>query len=200
MIEYPFPHIILDDFFNQKTLDDIVSEWPKTGWISKSSKTSVKKNISDKSKYGKQTLSFIKMLHSKEFISTLNNKFNKTLFCEDRLYGAGLHYIEKGGFLKIHTDFNWNVKLEKKRALNLIVFLNDWKPGDGGELELWDKDSMTVVKKIEPVMNRLVVFESSDRSLHGHPHPCNKERKSIATYYYENGVVENNHSTIYYDS
>ena len=38
--------------------------------------------------------------------------------------GAGPHQIERGGFLKVHADFNWYPKLRLDRRLNLLVYLN----------------------------------------------------------------------------
>ena len=73
-----------------------------------------------------------------------------------------------------------------RRALNLLLYLNaHWKPGDGGELELWAPDMSRCVRKVEPVFNRAVVFKTSLTSFHGHPEPLQaEERRSLAVYYY----------------
>jgi hypothetical protein len=106
--------------------------------------------------------------------------------------GGGTHQTKKGGFLKIHADFNWDPRLKLDRRLNLIFFLNhDWKPEYGGELELWNKEMTAKVKGYAPKAGRIVVFYTADDSHHGHPDPLtcpeNVTRKSLALYYYSNG-------------
>jgi Rps23 Pro-64 3,4-dihydroxylase Tpa1-like proline 4-hydroxylase len=109
--------------------------------------------------------------------------------------GGGLHQIVRGGFLKIHTDFNWHPKLKLDRRLNLLVYLNkDWREDYGGHLELWDRALKRAEKSILPVFNRTVVFSTTDFSYHGHPRPLrcpdSTTRKSISLYYYSNGRPE----------
>jgi Rps23 Pro-64 3,4-dihydroxylase Tpa1-like proline 4-hydroxylase len=75
------------------------------------------------------------------------------------------------------------------QAVNLIVFVNpDWLPEYGGHLELWASDASHKSVSIEPLFNRLVLFQSDRRTFHGHPEPlqCPEElfRTSIAAYYY----------------
>ena len=49
-------------------------------------------------------------------------------------------------------------------------------------------------KKILPVFNRCAIFSTTSVSFHGHPVPLacppERNRKSIATYYYTNGRPE----------
>jgi hypothetical protein len=64
---------------------------------------------------------------------------------------------------------------------------------------------MDLIGKFAPILNRCVIFETSEISFHGHPKPLNApegiNRKSIATYYYtvdrpaEQTAAE--HNTIY---
>ncbi|MEE9394563.1 MAG: 2OG-Fe(II) oxygenase, partial [Planctomycetota bacterium] len=120
--------------------------------------------------------------------------------------GGGPHRIEKGGFLKVHTDFNRHPKLRLYRRLNLLVYLNhDWPEEYGGHLELWDRDLSNCTSRILPTFNRTVVFETSDHSWHGHPHPLScpsdRSRQSIGFYYYtaakpEEGYEED-HPTVF---
>src|SRR5262249_10915505 len=94
------------------------------------------------------------------------------------------------------------------RRLNLLVYLNrDWNDEYGGHLELWDPSMTRCVHKILPVFNRCVVFSTTDRSYHGHPTPLacprDRNRKSIALYYYSNGRPQEerseSHSTLFRD-
>lgn len=105
------------------------------------------------------------------------------------LFGGGIHSVGAGGFLKIHADFNWHHKLNLYRRLNLLLYLNsDWQETWGGALELWDVDMASCRVSIPPLINRMVIFNTSDMSFHGHPDPLmcpeNRMRNSIALYYY----------------
>ena len=60
-----------------------------------------------------------------------------------------------------------------------------------------DKESKKIVEKIEPIVNKCVIFNTCKDSLHGHPEklntPENIDRESLAMYYYtknENGGVD----------
>lgn len=101
------------------------------------------------------------------------------------LYGGGMHMIPPGGVLDVHVDFNIHPTSVAYRRINCLVYLNDWHPGMGGELELRsERDEAHLV--VEPVFNRTVIFATSDHSWHGHPNPTADGfwRKSIACYYY----------------
>ena len=111
---------------------------------------------------------------------------------DPHLRGGGLHEIVRGGLLGIHADFNHNQRMDVWRWLNLLIYLNtEWDETWGGHLELWDREGKTCVKRIAPVFNRAVIFDTSNFSYHGHPHPLNcpedDSRKSLALYYYTVG-------------
>lgn len=100
-----------------------------------------------------------------------------------------MHSTTKGGFLKMHADFNWHKKLKLFRRLNLLLYLNkDWKEEWGGNLELSTKDIYNSNKSIIPIFNRMVIFTTDDKSFHGQPKelscPEQTWRNSIALYYY----------------
>ena len=97
---------------------------------------------------------------------------NRGLIPDPYFGGGGLHQIESGGFLKIHTDFNVHPKLKLDRRVNMLVYLNhDWRDEWGGHLELWNAAMTERRQKIAPLFNRTVVFSTTDSSFHGHPHP-----------------------------
>jgi hypothetical protein len=75
------------------------------------------------------------------------------------------------------------------RRLNVLVYLNKgWQPEWGGEFGAYDDKGETCVKKIAPLFNRFVAFDSHDFSFHGLPDPIafpeGELRKSILLYYY----------------
>lgn len=96
--------------------------------------------------------------------------------------GGGYHCIEPGGFLQMHTDFSISPRTGRYRRLNCLIYLNeDWQD-PGGHLQLWD-DAGPVVD-IAPEFNRMVVFQTSSRSWHGHPVPAARVRRSVAAYFF----------------
>jgi Rps23 Pro-64 3,4-dihydroxylase Tpa1-like proline 4-hydroxylase len=128
------------------------------------------------------------------------------LITDHTLNGGGLHQILRGGKLDIHADYNYHPITQLDRRLNVLVYLNEnWHPGWGGNLELWNKDMSSCEKSIEPFFNRVVIFSTNDDSFHGHPDPLEcpetESRKSIALYYYTNGRPESErsapHSTLF---
>lgn len=105
------------------------------------------------------------------------------------LYGGGLHVTEPGGFLGVHLDNERHPDTGLARRLNLIVYLTEgWRPEWGGELELHGAAADCEPKRIAPLFGRAVVFETSNRSYHGHPAPLRCPpgivRKSIAVFYW----------------
>ena len=103
--------------------------------------------------------------------------------------GGGLNITPKNGLLDIHVDGNFHDKTGAHRRLNAIVYLNkNWEKSWKGELGLYDKKGIKLIRSIEPIFNRLIIFQTNDYSFHGLPEPINfpenENRKSIILYYY----------------
>ena len=204
----PFPHIVLDNFFNTQYLNSVHSEFPD---LSKSKKTKNYININeiklannDFKKFPKKIKNIINFLNSKKFIKFLQNitSINENLIADTSLSGGGLHEIKKGGVLKIHTDFNRHPVLKLDRRINLLLYLNkEWKKKYGGNLEFWNQEMKQCKKRVLPIFNRMVIFSTTDFSNHGHPQPLNcskdKSRKSIAIYYFSKGRPKSEIKDIY---
>ena len=206
----PFPHIVIDNFLPEALLNTALSEFPQVDSIDwqRFNNSVEKKNASrDELQMGETIRILLYQLNSSTFI-----KFLETLTGIDGLIpdphfvGGGLHQIERGGFLKMHVDFNKHKTLKLDRRLNLLIYLNqDWQEEYGGNLELWDQDMTQCEKKILPIFNRCVIFSTTDFSYHGHPNPLTcpegQTRKSLALYYYSNGrpaeEVSGGHSTLF---
>ncbi|HZR85024.1 MAG TPA: 2OG-Fe(II) oxygenase [Candidatus Binatia bacterium] len=210
----PFPHAVIDGLFDDAVLERVRREF------STESPRSITERL-DRHVAGKRSLRdhpdhagfspFVRF-----FVSHLNSIFLlgflreltgiPDLISDPYLDGAGLHETFPGGWLDVHADFNFHGACFLDRRVNLLVYLNrGWREEWGGELELWDRDLAACAKRVAPVFNRTVVFNTSDVSFHGHPDPVRcppgESRKSIALYYFSNGRPEAErspwHSTIW---
>jgi Rps23 Pro-64 3,4-dihydroxylase Tpa1-like proline 4-hydroxylase len=200
----PFPHIVLDGLFEDATLQRVLDEFPKpdqTRWLRFDSPTEKKLGYyHEHSTITPAVRAFLDALNGFEMLLFLEALTGIEGLIPDPYFGGGgLHQIESGGFLKIHTDFNVHPKLKLDRRVNMLVYLNhDWQDEWGGHLELWNVSMTECRQKIAPLFNRTVVFSTTDTSFHGHPHPlatpAGITRKSVSLYYYTAGRPEEERS------
>lgn len=188
----PFPHIALDDLLPSRLLDEMVEEIQQleVDPLRDFYATHEKRSISDFQRLPPTTARLIWDFNSAPFLEFLERMTGiDGLIPDPYLEGGGIHQIGSGGYLKVHTDFNFHRKLRLHRRLNLLLYLNRaWEPEWGGALELWDSGMRKAEATYLPLFNRLVVFSTTDESYHGHPDPlaCPPDvtRNSIALYYY----------------
>jgi Rps23 Pro-64 3,4-dihydroxylase Tpa1-like proline 4-hydroxylase len=205
----PFPHTIIEEFLNPEVVQDVVTqvnqlrdENAQSIFINPTSPYEFNK-FAFESNYGDYLKQLFIELNSVEFIQYLENLTGiRNIITNDiTLRGAGVHRIKRGGYLQMHTDFNSYDKdgVRLDRRINLLIYLNpDWKEEYGGHLYLCDKEKRVRSKKILPILNRCVIFNTSNKSVHGHPEPLTTSansiyRHSIAVYYYtknENGELD----------
>ncbi len=192
----PFPHIVIDDALPTNVLDAVIAEFPapeEADWQTFDKQTEVKLALADTERMGPSTRHLLAEFNGQVFTEFLQQLTAIDHLVPDPHYdGGGLHQIRRGGFLKVHADFNKNKRLNLDRRLNVLLYLNrDWDPSFGGNLELWNPDMSAAVQSIAPIFNRMVVFATTDDALHGHPEPLtcppDRARRSMALYYYSNG-------------
>jgi hypothetical protein len=206
----PYPHIVLDNFFDPNLLENVLCEFPKPGeirWQRFDNKQEVKLASASEAAFGPVTRLLLYHLNSITFLEFLSNVTGiDNLIPDPRFEGGGLHQIVRGGKLGIHADFNKHGNYGLDRRLNLLIYLNkDWQEAYGGHLELWDSNMRGCEAKILPIFNRVMIFGTTDFTYHGHPNPLqcpeNMTRKSLALYYFSNGRPSNEitgeHSTIF---
>ena len=200
----PFPHVVIDDFLPPDVLDAVLGEFPAPeviDWQSFDTAREVKLALADAEQMGPATRHLLAEFNTAVFVDFLERLTGiESLIPDPHYVGGGLHQIRRGGFLKVHADFNKHTRLNLDRRLNGILYLNkDWEEEWGGHLQLWDKDMVRCEKKVLPVFNRFLVFATLDDANHGHPDPvlCPPERarRSMALYYYTNGRPEDEQSS-----
>jgi len=204
----PYPHIVIDDFFDERILETILAEFPNPrdkNWELHDVPQELKLQSKHERSIPLFTRQFLQSLNSASFLTFLEELTGiEKLIGDPRLEGGGLHQIPAGGKLAIHADFNKHLYYGLDRRLNLLVYLNkNWKDEYGGHFELWDREMTHMVRKVAPLFNRIVIFSTTQYSYHGHPEPlqCPRDvtRKSLALYYYTIGDVgtQSRHSTLF---
>jgi hypothetical protein len=189
----PFPHAVIEDFLPPEVCERLLAEFPVAGsneWLRFNRHHSLKLATRGETQFGDYTRSVLAHLNGAGSLNFLEGLTGiKRLIPDPYFEGGGLHQIERGGFLKIHADFNKHSRLDLDRRINLILYLNkDWREEYNGHLELWDRTMSRCVRKVLPEYNRCVIFNTTDTAYHGHPEqlacPEGMTRKSVALYYY----------------
>lgn len=192
----PFPYITVDGSFDPKTVEEIHGLFyslPDSYWQKNNDHGIEVKWRSDwKSEYDipEPAREIVRFFNSGPFLRALSSLTGISNLIPDPYYtGGGFNLIRNGGHLDVHVDGNWHDMMQVHRRLNLILYLNQgWRADWRGALNFYDQTAQHVVTSVQPIGNRLVIFETTDFSYHGHPEPvqCPEEegRSSIILYYY----------------
>ena len=198
----PFKHLVIDNFFTTKIANECLKNFPDTDsrtWLhSNDSDIEIKQRSNWESEFDipEGIINAIRIFNSSLFLKSISKRFNIHKILPDPYFtGGGLNLTQKNGLLDVHIDGNYHDASDLNRRLNAILFLNkNWKPEWKGELGLYDKKGIKCLKKIQPIFNRLFVFDTHDLSFHGLPDPLNfpknKPRRSIILYYYTKAMRE----------
>jgi len=188
----PFLHAVIDGYLTDEKVRAINAEWPED-WHKEDGKFN--------RKWSRDRLPPIAQAAADAVDIAMIERMTgiSDLFADPKLFGAGLHCIPPGGFLKMHVDFNRHPKGWHRRV-NVLIYLNEnWRDEWGGHLQLGLGND---AKLIAPIAGRCVIFETNEQSWHGHPVPLacpdNVQRRSLALYYYTAEPPQGEaHSTIY---
>jgi Rps23 Pro-64 3,4-dihydroxylase Tpa1-like proline 4-hydroxylase len=184
---------VIEELVDPALLRDVVAEFDamdRTPWHHTERATERKYSTEEFQRFGPTTRSVMSQLNAAPFMAFLEKLTGIAgLIPDPHLRGGGLHEIRRGGSLGVHADFNFYKRLNLFRRLNLLLYLNEnWSEEWGGHLELWDRTGKRCMQRIAPIFNRAVIFDTSNFSYLGHPHPLecpdNRSRKSLALYYY----------------
>lgn len=194
----PFKHAVIDGFFRPEFCARLLAEFPpydaerfrnERGHQSKAEHRDLKT-------LGPAYTELDRLFASAEFLDFIGTVTGiPGLLFDPEYFGSGTHENLHDMELDPHVDFTLRPGNELHRRVNLIFFLNpEWDDSWGGVLELhrdpWRPETDSV-ERISPVYNRVVVFETSDKSWHGFRRidlPEGKRhltRRSIALYLYK---------------
>jgi len=193
----PFHHVVIDNFFKEEFAQAIAQEIP--GYDAEvdakyDNAIEKKRTVQNWTKFSKNVYKAMSALVDQEFTSLLRYITNQPdLVADFGLHGGGMHLHQSGDYLNVHLDYDVHPKMDMKRKLNIIIYLNpEWQASWGGNLGLWSHDEETNQPKelgssIIPIFNRAVLFDTTQNSWHGVTEgifcPEGQYRKSLALYY-----------------
>lgn len=193
----PFRYFVVERFLDPAFCDSLAAEFPSfderqaTNELGVSGGKAVRPDLAA---IGPAYRRLDDLLRSSEFLSFLSAATGIPKLLYDPEYvGGGTHENRHGQELDTHVDFNYHPRTRLHRRLNLILFLNpEWSPEWGGLLELQRNPAGAdnLVQTVEPLLNRCVLFETTENSWHGFRRivlPEDKRhlsRRSIAVYFY----------------
>ena len=99
----------------------------------------------------------------------------KELFLAVKRYEAQIALYPPKHFYDRHVDRH---KLYPSRILTMVLYFNNWQPGDAGELVLHTSDEKKII--VSPNSNKMIFFLSD---LEHQVLPTNIERKSITAWF-----------------
>lgn len=190
----PFPHICLDNFLEPGFAEEVAHAFPSYSRASQVGESfaavneNLKVQISDYTEFPDPVRRLSDVLSAPEFLRDLSTITGiEGLLWDNQLAGGGMHQTASSGHLDVHVDFN-RTDTGLFRRLNILLYLNPvWEDPWGGVLELWDRDVKRRHHALSPILNRCVIFETSEISYHGVTAvrcPPSVSRKSFAAYYY----------------
>lgn len=192
----PFPHCVIDNFFpkafaetclqNFPALD--AEEWERTN--DPDIEVKLRTKWTSEFDIPEGIVEAVRIMNSSMFLKAMSSLLGIPKLLPDPYFaGGGLNVTVSGGLLDVHVDGNYHDATGLNRRVNAIVYLNpDWQDGWGGEFGIYDAKGEKLIKKVAPLFNRLVIFDTNDFSFHGLPDPLNfpeeHARRSIILYYY----------------
>ncbi len=193
----PYKHIIIDNAIDNNFANLCLRNFPELNKKQQWKKYDQKPiEIKYRSKWDSEfdipetIAGLVRILNSSIILKSLSKKFFIPKLMPDPYFtGGGLNITKRGGLLDVHVDGNYHDASSLNRRINVIIYFNKgWKNSWGGEFGIYSRNGKNCIKKISPIFNRLIAFDTHDYSFHGLPNPLNfprkKNRKSLILYYY----------------
>lgn len=190
----PFPFVVIDDFASPALLKGALAEWPDEKWPFwhvYQDQYAVKLASKDPSRVPPCAT---RLLGKMSDIPVEGWFRDNEVFPDFTLYGAGLHELKPGGYLKAHLDSEVHPSTGWVRALSGVLCVSDdWQSEWGGQLQFLDSSTKEVKQCLEMKFNRLVIFQCQGESWH-QVAPITKEatssRKTIAMFWWRKATQE----------
>lgn len=212
----PFRHVVIDDFLDADFCQAVCEQFPEfrdAHAVNENEQVGGKATREKVRTLGPAFKDMDDLVRHPDFLALVQNITGIADLQYDPFYfGGGTHENREGQDLDPHIDFNFHPVTSQHRRLNLIIYLNaGWQEAWGGCLQLhrdpYLEPSEDEIVSVAPLMNRCVIFETTEHSWHGFERillPEQKKpvsRKSFAVYYYTDMRPEaetgQEHSTVY---
>jgi Rps23 Pro-64 3,4-dihydroxylase Tpa1-like proline 4-hydroxylase len=188
----PYNVWVIDGFLKSEVNESILKDWPDPNssvWHGGHKNIGEKENILEtgmiaidkREDIPNSSLLVLDYFHSENFKNIIEQITNiQNLIIDETRRWAGVRSMLKNSKQMIHSDADIHPESGLKKKLTLIYYLNkDYnRERDEGCLEIWDDNVSEKIIEIEPINNRLLIFEDSSKSYHGVP-LVKSERKSI---------------------
>ena len=191
----PYRYVVIDNFFNDDIANQLCDDYPSqddTRWYRFRDKIEGIKNVLEQGMYGiskKEDMSdlwvqVLSQLNSLEYCKTLEKMTGFTGIIPDTYndglgHWTGLRFMKEGSHQLIHSDARLHPHLKLEKKLTIVGWMNkDWKESDSGHLEVWNDEMTECVEKVEPLFNRVILFDNTETAYHGVP-KVNSYRKSF---------------------
>jgi hypothetical protein len=185
-LEFPFPHVIIDNWAEPELVRAAEAEWPEPSWPFWHRYENGKLATKDPLRFPPACAELIRRLlclRIGELLGVVE------AFGDWHCHGGGLHAMPPGSSLGVHLDSDHHPQTGWVRACNAVLYVNSsWQPDWGGEFELWSADGQHTLVRIPPRFNRLVLFEPSDIAWHAvAPVRGPETRKTLAVFFWRDG-------------
>jgi hypothetical protein len=204
----PYPHTsvnnVLSPNFATLCQTEILSI-PDNEWDRYDNPFEGKYTLRNKNNIPENCMKLFNYLTSDVFLKKLSIISNEKIYNDPTKNWWGIHKYNNGDHLDIHCDAGIHPITNQKKHLTLGIYLSkDWKEENGGHLEIWDGDDITInnpklnkcINKILPLFNTLVLFTCNNNAWHGNPTPVhiiNNEKRIFLTISY----LSENHNEIF---
>ncbi len=157
-------YVVIDHFFRDTLYAEIksfflgeLSNFTEAG-IGTSSDNQINKNIRGDFTYWLDRKRDVQLESFWGLVDEIIHMFNRYCFLSLSGYEFHLAHYPSGGHYDKHLDQFEN---RNNRMISVIIYLNDgWQTGDGGELEIFEKDGSSFL--VEPLAARCVMFKSAE--------------------------------------
>ena len=192
----PYKHLVIDNFLEDEQAQTCLANFPDTddpSWeFANDTDIEIKFRTTWRSEFDipDGIIEAVRILNGADFLRAISSLFGIDKLMPDPYFsGGGLNVTRKGGLLDVHVDGNYHDASGLNRRMNALLYLTPgWQPEWGGEFGIYDETGNKCIKKVAPLFNRLVVFDTHDKSWHGLPDPVNfphdNPRRSLLLYYY----------------
>ena len=179
--EQPFKHIVIDNFLPEALAMQSSESFPNTAdpmWEAQNDadvEVKFRTNWTSEFDIPEYIVDVIRILNSSLILKAMSERIGIPKLIPDAYFtGGGLNITKRGGLLDVHVDGNYHDATGLNRRTNLLIYLNkNWENDWGGEFGIYDKSGQICLKKVAPIFNRCVIFDSHDYSFHGLPDPVN---------------------------